>query len=309
MVAPLTESDLLTLFRMRPGTEETVCHVSKFLHGSNLRTSGALLACHCKELKMLRVASLTCLFAGLLATPCIAQWPSWADRALGDQPSWRSDREPQPWQRPLERRPPEGVPSAPLVVYGGARPVIPPKAPDIISFPHDYPASSIVISTVNRKLYFILPGQQAFAYPISVGRDGFSWTRTEFISRKQAWPDWYPPKEMRERDPKLPEKMTGGERNPLGATALYLGSTLYRIHGTNDVKSIGQAQSSGCFRMMNAAVIHLAGLDVGTPVTVVSALPETPALSQVDPPARSAPVGYTSRDYRDLRDSVLGSRP
>ena len=72
---------------------------------------------------------------------------------------------------------------------------------------------------------------------------------------------------MRERDPKLPEKMTGGLRNPLGAMALYLGSTLYRIHGTNDVKSIGQAQSSGCFRMMNGAVMHLAGLvDVGTPV-------------------------------------------
>ena len=92
---------------------------------------------------------------------------------------------------------------------------------------------------------------------------------------------------MRERDSKLPEKMTGGVRNPLGAMALYLGSTLYRIHGTNDVKSIGQAQSSGCFRMMNASVMHLAGLvDLGTPVTVVYSLPESPAVSQFQQRAR-----------------------
>jgi hypothetical protein len=115
---------------------------------------------------------------------------------------------------------------------------------------------------------------------------------------------------MRERDPKLPEKMTGGVRNPLGAMALYLGSTLYRVHGTNDVKSIGQAQSSGCFRMMNSAVMHLAGLvDVGTPVTVVSSLPETPALSQLQQRPRPSAADYTRRDYRDLRDSVLGARP
>src|SRR5262245_44333896 len=88
---------------------------------------------------------------------------------------------------------------------------------------------------------------------------------------------------MRQRDPKLPEKMTGGIRNPLGAMALYLGNTLYRIHGTNDVKSIGQAQSSGCFRMMNSAVVHLASLvEVGTPVTVVARLPQPPAISRAD---------------------------
>jgi hypothetical protein len=254
---------------------------------------------------MLRLAFLTFVLAGLLTTPCLAQWPSWADRAFGDRPSWRSEREPQPWPRPLER-----PPFAPLVADGGGRPEIRPQAPEMISFPHDYPAASIVISTANRKLYFILPDQQAYAYPISVGREGFTWTGTEAISRKQAWPDWHPPKEMRERDPKLPEKMTGGIRNPLGAMALYLGSSLYRIHGTNDAKSIGQAQSSGCFRMMNGAVMHLAGLiDVGTLVTVVSSLPETPALSQVQPRMRAAPAEYTRRDYRDLRDSVLGARP
>src|SRR5262245_21616913 len=96
---------------------------------------------------------------------------------------------------------------------------------------------------------------------------------------------------MRERDAKLPEKMTGGIRNPLGAMALYLGTTLYRIHGTNDVKSIGQAQSSGCFRMKNANVVHLAGLaDIGTTVTVVSALPGGPTISQVAPRPQPIPT-------------------
>ena len=109
-------------------------------------------------------------------------------------------------------------------------------------------------------LYFILSPTEAYQYPISVGREGFSWTGTEVISRKQEWPDWNPPKEMIARDPRLPDKMTGGMKNPLGALALYLGNTLYRIHGTNDPKSIGRAASSGCFRMMNEHVLHLASL-------------------------------------------------
>jgi lipoprotein-anchoring transpeptidase ErfK/SrfK len=254
---------------------------------------------------MLRLVSLAVTLVVGLSAPCLAQWPSWADRAFGDRPSWRSEREPQPWQRPS----PQMSPTAPLVADGGPRPEFTPLAPETIAFQYDYPVASIVISTADRKLFYVLPGGQAYAYPISVGREGFSWTGTEAISRKQAWPDWYPPKEMRERDPKLPEKMTGGVRNPLGAMALYLGSTLYRIHGTNDVKSIGQAQSSGCFRMMNTAVMHLAGLvDVGTPVTVVSSLPEAPAISQFLQRARPA-ADYARRDYRDLRDSVLGARP
>jgi len=154
-------------------------------------------------------------------------------------------------------------------------------------------------------------------YPISVGREGFSWTGTETISRTQAWPDWHPPQEMRERDPRLPEKMTGGTRNPLGAMALYLGTTLYRIHGTNDVKSIGQAQSSGCFRMMNASVLHLAGVaGVGTMVTVVVSLPKGVEVSRVPEPPRVAPASSLAparpinpprlpHDYRDLRDDTL----
>jgi lipoprotein-anchoring transpeptidase ErfK/SrfK len=143
----------------------------------------------------------------------------------------------------------------------------------MVAFPYGFPVGSIVIDSSTRKLYYVLEGNRAYSYSVAVGRDGFSWTGTENISRKQAWPDWYPPEEMRQRDPKLPEKMTGGIRNPLGAMALYLGKTLYRIHGTNDAKSIGRAQSSGCFRMLNAAVLHLANLvEVGTNVAVVPSL-------------------------------------
>lgn len=115
--------------------------------------------------------------------------------------------------------------------------------------------------------------RSAYEYSIGVGREGFGWTGTETITRKQTWPDWHPPAEMRARDTRLPAKMTGGVQNPLGAMALYLGNTLYRIHGTNDPKSIGRAESSGCFRMLNSAVLHLATItEIGTPVAVVSSL-------------------------------------
>jgi len=143
----------------------------------------------------------------------------------------------------------------------------------MVTFPYSFPVGSIVIDSSSRKLYYVLEGNRAFSYSVAVGREGFNWTGTENISRKQAWPDWYPPKEMRQRDPRLPEKMTGGIRNPLGAMALYLGTTLYRIHGTNDAKSIGRAQSSGCFRMLNSDVLHLAELvEIGTSVAVVPSL-------------------------------------
>ena len=105
---------------------------------------------------------------------------------------------------------------------GGARPDIVPVAPPVVAFPLTFPTSSMVIDTGGRKLYYVLPDKKAYAYPISVGREGFDWTGSEIISRKQAWPDWYPPTEMHERDSFLPAKMTGGLKNPLAAMALYL---------------------------------------------------------------------------------------
>ena len=117
---------------------------------------------------------------------------------------------------------------APIIRSGGARPAIAPEAPPKVAFHSNFVANSIVIDSQGRMLYFILSPTEAYQYPISVGREGFSWTGTEVISRKQEWPDWHPPKEMIARDPRLPDKMTGGLKNPLGALALYLGNTLYR---------------------------------------------------------------------------------
>jgi lipoprotein-anchoring transpeptidase ErfK/SrfK len=216
------------------------------------------------------------LLISCLHEPCEAQVDfQWADELFGTQPGRRYERP----SRPVERLPRKKEQSrkehvaAPSIESGGPRPDIKPQAPPIVSFPYNYPRASVVIDTAGRKLYYVLDGGRAYAYAVSVGREGFTWTGVEQISRKQPWPDWYPPEEMRQRDPKLPEKMTGGVRNPLGALALYLGKTLYRIHGTNDVRSIGRAQSSGCFRMLNSAVLHLSTLvEVGTPVAVVHSL-------------------------------------
>ena len=179
---------------------------------------------------------------------------------------------------------------SPIVRSGGARPNISPRPPTKIAFNSAHEPNSIVIDSDKRMLYYVLSSTEAYQYPISVGRDGFTWLGTETVSRMQAWPDWHPPKEMIKRDPRLPDKMTGGIRNPLGAKALYLGDTLYRIHGTNDPKSIGRAASSGCFRMMNEHVMHLASLtEIGTKVTVVKQLPKETFIASAKPSEDAKP--------------------
>ncbi|MEQ1651309.1 MAG: L,D-transpeptidase [Hyphomicrobium sp.] len=165
---------------------------------------------------------------------------------------------------------------------GGEQPSIASIAPPRVAFSGGYVPGSIVIDTGARKLYYVTGPTSAFAYPIGVGREGFSWTGAEKVSRIADWPDWYPPAEMRKRKPELPERMLGGINNPLGAKAIYLGNTLYRIHGTNDPKSIGRAESSGCFRMLNAHVLHLASLvQVGAQVTVAHSLGRAKVASKV----------------------------
>ena len=162
----------------------------------------------------------------------------------------------------------------PADMDGGGTPNISPVAPPKVAFPNSYGSGTIVIDTAGRRLYYVLSSSSAYQYPIAVGREGFTWTGTQSISKKVAWPDWTPPAEMLERKPYLPEHMDGGIRNPLGAMAMYLGGTLYRIHGTNDSKSIGTAASSGCIRMTNGNVMHLASLaGVGTTVHVLNKLP------------------------------------
>lgn len=142
---------------------------------------------------------------------------------------------------------------------GGGQPHIAAVAPPRVAFPNSYGTGSIVIDTAGRHLYYVLSSSTAYRYPIAVGKQGFAWSGVEKISRKVAWPEWYPPAEMRARKPGLPVHMAGGIRNPLGAMALYLGNTLYRIHGTNEPWTIGEAVSSGCIRMMNQDVIDLYG--------------------------------------------------
>jgi lipoprotein-anchoring transpeptidase ErfK/SrfK len=216
----------------------------------------------------------------LMIGTALAQWAPWEDDR-----AYR--RYPYPYQYPgSSRRQPYGFPPSwgwddddepPYRSYGsrsgGPRPEIAPVAPGRIAFPSSYAVGSIVIDHKGRQLFLVESPAEALRYPISVGREGFSWTGTEKISKTVNWPDWRPPEEMRMRDPRLPEHMSGGLNNPLGAKALYLGNTLYRIHGTNDPKSIGRAASSGCFRMLNGHVIDLARrISIGTAVTVVSRL-------------------------------------
>ena len=129
---------------------------------------------------------------------------------------------------------------------------------------------TIVIDTPAKHLYLVQPGHRAIRYGIGVGRPGFAWNGLKTVSRKAEWPDWTPPPEMLARRPDLPRHMEGGPGNPLGARALYLGSSLYRIHGTNEPHTIGQSVSSGCIRMMNEDVTDLyERVPVGTRVEVL----------------------------------------
>jgi lipoprotein-anchoring transpeptidase ErfK/SrfK len=139
-----------------------------------------------------------------------------------------------------------------------------------VSYPSNDKPGSIVINTKERRLYYILGEGRAIRYGIGVGRDGFTWGGVKTVTAKREWPDWTPPAQMLKRRPDLPRHMPGGPENPLGARAMYLGSTLYRIHGSNEPETIGQAVSSGCFRMTNDDVIDLYGrVQVGAKVTVL----------------------------------------
>ena len=214
-----------------------------------------------------RTASLCILIAGTSAT-----WA--APQANAQAPVFQSDIERH--ERELEaqreaRRKSYGPVVYPKFMDGGEKPNIAPAKPPVVYLEKNEPPGTIIVDTGGRKLYYVLPGKEAYAYPISVGRDGFTWTGTEKISRIVSWPSWTPPPEMRQRQPGLPITVSGGVINPLGAKALYLGNSIYRIHGTNNERSIGKASSSGCFRLMNEHVTHLATLArVGTTVRVVS---------------------------------------
>src|SRR5262245_13453737 len=148
--------------------------------------------------------------------------------------------------------PPEDQPET------GPRKEVPPRLRrTLVGYVTKEPAGTIVIDTPNTYLYLVLGDGNALRYGIGVGREGFTWAGTEKISRMAQWPDWNPPEQMIERQPYLPRFMAGGEGNPLGARALYLGDTLYRIHGTNQPSTIGSFVSSGCIRLTNEDITDL----------------------------------------------------
>jgi lipoprotein-anchoring transpeptidase ErfK/SrfK len=127
----------------------------------------------------------------------------------------------------------------------------------VVEYRQDQMPGTIIVDTANTYLYFVLPNGKAIRYGIGVGREGFTWSGVKTIERKAIWPDWVPPPEMIERSPYLPRFMAGGEGNPLGARALYLSGSMYRIHGTNAPWTIGSRATSGCIRMVNEDVIDL----------------------------------------------------
>lgn len=165
-----------------------------------------------------------------------------------------------------------------------------------VAYPGPEIPGTIIIDTAHTYLFLVMEGGKAMRYGIGVGREGFTWSGRERVSRMAEWPDWYPPKEMIERQPYLPRIMAGGPGNPLGARALYLGSTLYRIHGTNQPDTIGKYVSSGCIRLVNDDIEDLYGrVRVGAQVVVLqtdgSAPPASPAPTTKASPARiPAPV-------------------
>jgi lipoprotein-anchoring transpeptidase ErfK/SrfK len=140
----------------------------------------------------------------------------------------------------------------------------------VVSYPGRHAPGTIVVSTSERRLYLVQNNGTAIQYGVGVGRPGFTWGGSLAVTRKAEWPDWTPPPQMLKRRPDLPRHMKGGPDNPLGARALYLGSTLYRIHGSNEPETIGQAVSSGCIRMTNDDVIDLySRVRVGARVVVM----------------------------------------
>jgi lipoprotein-anchoring transpeptidase ErfK/SrfK len=167
-----------------------------------------------------------------------------------------------------------------------------------VAFQTKEPAGTLVVDTPNTYLYYVLGNGRAIRYGVRVGRDGFTWTGVQKITRKAEWPDWHPPTEMIERQPYLPRFMAGGPGNPLGARAMYLGSTVYRIHGTNQPSTIGKFVSSGCIGMLNEDVSDLFDrVKVGTRVVVLPGGPPpgTATASAAPAPGAAAPAPMSAQ--------------
>ena len=178
----------------------------------------------------------------------------------------------EPMPAPMERiMAPSRTASVPPVQFIRPAPAMDTKyLPTIVDYHGKEQPGTIIINTPERFLYLVMEGGMAKRYGIGVGRPGFTWAGNHKVTAKREWPDWHPPEEMLKRQPDLPDFMPGGPDNPLGARALYLGSTLYRVHGSNESWTIGRAVSSGCIRMRNQDVIDLYDrVGVGAKVVVI----------------------------------------
>ena len=174
----------------------------------------------------------------------------------------------------------------------------------IVSLDTSEAPGTVIIDTGNTALYYVLGQGRAIRYGVGVGREGFTWSGVQTISRKAEWPDWHPPAEMIARQPYLPRFMAGGPGNPLGARAMYLGSSEYRIHGTNDPTTIGKFVSSGCIRLTNEDVTDLfSRVDVGTRVVVLPKNAPHLAAKAIGPGAQEA------RGTITVRPTAVSSRP
>jgi lipoprotein-anchoring transpeptidase ErfK/SrfK len=176
--------------------------------------------------------------------------------------------------------PPPAVEAAPSEDEGTAYELPARLRRQVVNYVTREAPGTIIIDTPNTYLYYVLGGGQAMRYGIGVGRDGFTWSGVQSITRKAEWPDWVPPPEMIARQPYLPRVMAGGPGNPLGARAMYLGNTVYRIHGTNAPATIGTHVSSGCIRLTNQDVIDLySRVNVGAKVVVLPMIERRAELS------------------------------
>jgi lipoprotein-anchoring transpeptidase ErfK/SrfK len=194
----------------------------------------------------MRFASL--IRASLVAAGLLAAAPAFAYMTYPTSPTYPSDVN---------------------TMYGYGRPAVSPIPRETVWYNGPYAPGTIIISTSERRLYYVLPNHQALRYGVGVGRPGFTWGGNLRVSMKREWPDWTPPAAMLRRRPDLPRHMKGGIDNPLGARALYLGSSEYRIHGSNEPDTIGTAVSSGCIRMTNDDVKDLYNrVSVGARVVV-----------------------------------------
>ena len=271
-----------------------------------------------------------------LPPPGLYGAPDQRSYGYGQQPYQQQPQQPPPMQGapsrgmndPNSLRPPAAIGAAPQgspqsqiaalppdyqPETGQAKELPPNLKKQLVDYSTREPAGTLIIDTANTYLYLSLGGGKALRYGIGVGRDGFTWNGTERISRMSEWPDWHPPSEMIDRQPYLPRFMAGGPGNPLGARALYLGKTLYRIHGTNQPSTIGTFVSSGCIRLINEDVEDLySRVQVGTRVVVLpgkppeyvanggpqstanGAVPAGAPMNTAPPSTASVPRGYGS---------------